>query len=514
MSYRIACLLGLGLSAVCAFGQIGSPGQYPGQYPPGQYPPGQYPPGQYPPGQGGRYPGGAGGGGGNPFPRRSKTTSKTEKQEDKVPTSTVDGRLRRISSSDLIVETEDKRTITISLANSTKYFKSGAAPAKFGDFQPGDRLTIEATKNDNGYYHATQVTMVKAGSAADYVAAMEPVDSSPIAGGADPAGDDDRPRIRRAPKPEDPKPEDTPKAQITRGDPSEPPPVSERPPAPDPNDPGPPRLQRGKQQAERRESPPLAVNRPPAAPESAAEKPAIQSSGDTLIDKAREAAFNFIETLPNYTVKQFTTRFQTDSAHGGQTSWHAIDNVSADVVSEGGKENYKNILVNGKAPKEAIEKTGSWSSGEYETVLRDILSPATDADFHNRRSTTIVNRAAFRYDFSVEQPNSNWHIYASAESYKPEYTGAIWIDKENARVLRIEMSARNMPKTFPMDTVESSVDYDYVMISDRKFLLPVHSESLSCNRGTSVCSKNVIDFRNYRKFGADTSITFEPTPDK
>jgi hypothetical protein len=142
-------------------------------------------------------------------------------------------------------------------------------------------------------------------------------------------------------------------------------------------------------------------------------------------------------------------------------------------------------------------------------VLQDILLPQTNADFHNKRSTTIVNRAAFRYDFSVEQPNSHWHIYASAQSYLPEYTGAIWVDKENYRVLRIELSARNMPKAFPLDTVESAVDYDYVLIGDGKFLLPVHSESLSCERGTSLCSRNVIDFRNYKKFGADTSITFD-----
>jgi hypothetical protein len=67
-----------------------------------------------------------------------------------------------------------------------------------------------------------------------------------------------------------------------------------------------------------------------------------------------------------------------------------------------------------------------------------------------------------------------------------------------------------MPRSFPLDTVESAVDYDYTMIGDRKFLLPSHSEALSCERGTGNCSRNVIEFRNYRKFSADTSITFEP----
>jgi hypothetical protein len=71
-----------------------------------------------------------------------------------------------------------------------------------------------------------------------------------------------------------------------------------------------------------------------------------------------------------------------------------------------------------------------------------------------------------------------------------------------------------MPRTFQLDTVESAIDYDYVLIGDGKFLLPVHSEALSCIRGTNSCSRNVIDFRNYKKFTADTSISFDDAPDK
>ena len=60
-----------------------------------------------------------------------------------------------------------------------------------------------------------------------------------------------------------------------------------------------------------------------------------------------------------------------------------------------------------------------------------------------------------------------------------------------------------------MEAIASAVDYDYVLIGEGKYLLPVHSEALSCGRGTSQCSRNVIEFRNYRKFTADTVITFE-----
>ena len=347
------------------------------------------------------------------------------------------------------------------------------------------------------------------------------------------ADDSDRPRIRRAAVSSG---DGTPKAEIAAGDSSGG--SVARPSSSD--DSGPPVLARGKPAA-RSASPSSSSSSSSSDSESviAGSRPRIRAeevngvtrtptgpvvddsragagglrmpqTGDPVIDMAREEAFSFSETLPNYVVKQFTTRFQTEPTRSRSTSWRALDTVTADVVYQDGKESYKNILVNGRTPREAPEKSGSWSSGEFASTLQDIMSPYTDADFHGKRSTTIVNRPAYRYDFSVEQPNSHWRVETSGQAYQPEYTGTVWIDKENYRVLRIELSARNMPRSFPLDQVESSVDYDYVLIGDGKYLLPVHSEALSCARGTSDCSRNVIEFRNYKKFTADTSITFDP----
>jgi len=357
------------------------------------------------------------------------------------PATTISGILRKISDDDIVVDTDDKRIVTIALGITTKYYKASGAMIKAAELQPGDHMSIDATQDDHGDYHAKNVNQVRVGTAAERASASRPVDTSPVSGG----------------------------------------------------------------------------NREASFPSPASSAPAASSAnaGDAgVIDKAREAAFAFSKTLPNFVVTQYTTRYRTEAAHGGQTSWHAYDTVTADVVSEDGKESYKNILVNGKPPKYDVEKTGSWSTGEFSSVMVDVLSPGTRADFHNKRSTTIVNRAAYLFDFSVQRENSHWQVHSPSDSYLPEYTGAIWIDKSTSRVLRIELSAKNTPKTFQLDTVESSIDYDYVPIGDSKFLLPVHSEALSCDRGTSDCNRNVIDFRNYRKFSADTSVTFDDSPDK
>ena len=122
------------------------------------------------------------------------------------------------------------------------------------------------------------------------------------------------------------------------------------------------------------------------------------------------------------------------------------------------------------------------------------------------RPSTISGFRAQVYDFQVQSENSHWRLYVGSQTVTAAYAGSVWVDPNTARVLRIEMQARNIPSDFPMDTVESAVDYSYVMVGEKSFLLPVHAESLGCQRGTSYCSHNIIDFRNYHEFKGDIKI--------
>jgi len=39
----------------------------------------------------------------------------------------------------------------------------------------------------------------------------------------------------------------------------------------------------------------------------------------------------------------------------------------------------------------------------------------------------------------------------------------------------------------------------------------VHAETLSCQRSSNLCAKNVIDFRNYHKYSGESNIQFGDT---
>ena len=183
------------------------------------------------------------------------------------------------------------------------------------------------------------------------------------------------------------------------------------------------------------------------------------------------------------------------------------DLVSAEIIYEDGEESYRNVKVNNRATNKRLEDIdGSWSTGEFASALLDLFDPASKAQFSSGRSSTVSGFRAQVYDFQVQTQNSHWRLSAGSQTVIAAYAGSVWVDPNTARVLRIEMQARNIPSDFAMDSVESAIDYSYVLVGEKSFLLPVHAESLGCQRDSRYCSHNVIDFRNYHEFKADIKI--------
>jgi hypothetical protein len=500
----LALLLGLGMAAA----------QYPGQYPPGQYPPGTtYPPGQYPPGQ---YPPGQYPRGGQGIPLPSKKSSKTDTANAPMPN--YRGLLKQMDDKTISLELDDHRVIQFKRTGKTKFFKNGDE-VKTPKFDLGDQLSIEGPEDTEGFLTALNVYWEKrAGAPATSAQSGEGGASQTVRGEGTGSESTDAAIAKAATE------------------------MAPPPAKPDPDDPGRPKLVRGKPaDAEREVSAPVpqqtataqpagsgaGAMTPPPAGQTAGRPygaptilrgdddtpPPPPPAGDPLIRKAAEAAMDFTESLPDYVCQELMARYQSMAT---PANWQALDIVGAAVVYQQGKEDYRDVTINGKAIKKNIEQLdGAWSTGEFGTILIDLFSPATAADFHYSRDSRSGGVSSKVYDFSVVRERSHWQITMAAQTFDPPYKGSVWIDPATARVLRIEMQAYGFPDAFPTDHVESATDYQYTRLGDAKqYLLPVHAENLSCQRGSNYCSRNVIDFRNYHKYTGESTITFGDTVKK
>lgn len=224
---------------------------------------------------------------------------------------------------------------------------------------------------------------------------------------------------------------------------------------------------------------------------------------EDLLSRAEEAALEFDKKLPSFICDQFVNRYESKTL---KPKWKLLDRVQLELAYTKGKEEYRNIRINGKRLKKGSpEESGSWSTGDFGATLVSIFASTSPPDFRLRGDSEAAGMKAKVYDFSVPKERSQWTIrYGYA--VKPAHEGSLWIDPESARVLRIEMSSRRLPTNYDIDKVEMTVDYGWVNIAGTKWLLPVRSENLACYRGTFTCTRNEIEFKNYRKFEVESQV--------
>ncbi len=439
-------------------------------------------------------------GGGISLPHRNKKGKTANKNAD--PNFHQDGWVLSTSSTEFKVGTDDGRLITFKLDPTTKFTKDGNA-ATVAQAAQDTYVHVDAFEDDQYYLTAANIDVRKdpgrknlpEEEAQARPTLAKPVPAQTASTQESPAADPDA-----VPNPDSiGQPLDAPgRPHLHHGKPT----AGE---APDPDEDATPKA-------------------PPPKPAASAdkgdgsidftvgdEKAAVKkkpSSYADLIDRTRQWSENFTQGLPNFVCEQITTRYQEQSRSEG---FEPVDVISAKVVFEDGKEDYKQIMIGGKRTnKSMMELGGTTSTGEFATTLHSLFSPYVAADFKFQESSAVGKTAIAIYQLKVTLPHADWEIIIGGQRLRPAYSGTVWVDKSTAEVRRIEIQADNVPKNFPGDTEAMTVDYEPVRLgSSSTFLLPVHSENLGCFRGTSVCTKNTIDFRDYHKYSGESSVEFQ-----
>ncbi|MCW5981233.1 MAG: hypothetical protein KIT09_24330 [Bryobacteraceae bacterium] len=245
---------------------------------------------------------------------------------------------------------------------------------------------------------------------------------------------------------------------------------------------------------------------PPKAPTIPAPSPEEQKR---IIEDVRSYALNYTKSLPDFICTQVTRRYVDPS---GLEFWHKLDTVTAKVSYFEQKEDYKVILINNRIVDLTVDDLGgSTSTGEFGTLLREIFEPESEARFQWARWGKLRGRLAHVYDYRVRKDRSKWAIsYEKRLSTVPGYTGQIYVDKDSPMVLRVTLQAEDIPPSFPIQEAGTTLDYDFADIAGHDFLLPMKFQ-MRMRQGKALV-KNEVEFRLYRKFGADATITFD-TPE-
>lgn len=268
-------------------------------------------------------------------------------------------------------------------------------------------------------------------------------------------------------------------------------------------------LRRTLEEAERRRVNPAASALPSA------------TEANELLERTRNVTLMAANAMPDFLVKQIIKR---SVAYGTTTNWIPQDNLTIAVgYRANAGEEYKILTVNGMpAPDDAKPSSdyskyapkGASSSGvEYISALADVFKPESKTEFKMVDTDLILNRRTVVYEYVIKREFSQLTLTVGDTGARALVgsRGRMWIDRELDRVVRFEQIATEIPPDFPITGASSTIDYDWVSINERKYLLPTHSQILmTSNQGKFVLqSRNDVRFRNYQKFGAELKVVDE-----
>jgi hypothetical protein len=263
-------------------------------------------------------------------------------------------------------------------------------------------------------------------------------------------------------------------------------------------------LKRALEEAERRRKDPEATKLPTD----------LEVTG--IIDKTRRKTLEAVEEMPDFVVKQ---QIQRSVGYAGTGTFRNQDKLVVGVsYRSSGEESYKLLSINGaiqmnpEARSGYSEAGGTSSTGEFVTMLATIFKPENEADFIPVQTDIIRGRNTVMFEFTVERDKAKQRIVSGStgltQSTITGMKGRMWIDRSDFRVLRVESDATEIPDGFPVTAARRTIDYDWTMIAEEKYLLPLVSDvRLTVREGArSFETRNLIRFTNYQKFGTEIII--------
>ena len=235
-----------------------------------------------------------------------------------------------------------------------------------------------------------------------------------------------------------------------------------------------------------------------------------------ILADATDFASNHEHSLPNFLCIQTTRRFQDFRSPNlqGNDEWRPIDIIVERLAYFEHHEDYKVIEINGVPSSIEHNKLGgASSSGEFGSVMKGIFAPETATDFTWQTWFTLRGRKMHVYAYRVAVDKSDYHVVVPERSKDlvAAYHGLIFIDDRKHFVHRITLHADGIPPAFPIQDISLMLDYEYTRIGDADYLLPLTFELRS--REGNVRIKNDVDYDQYRKFTADSSVSFGDAPE-
>lgn len=255
---------------------------------------------------------------------------------------------------------------------------------------------------------------------------------------------------------------------------------------------------------------PVGVDPLPSASERAA-----------MIDAMRRYAAGYLASLPDFICIREARQLRTavkqrlSPSKGGLRTvpevdkwWRPAGSYSAEASYVGGGDHYKLTREDNRPTTKTfdqLEQKVSW--GEFAGAIKEIFGTNPDFEWDRWEVTGGVRAAVFTY--YLDPAHSGYWL--CCPRFTTAHRGFVYADPRTGAVRRIIIYATGLTLNSPVNAAGHVVNYGDVRIGDNVYVLPQSSTAYS--RSGMVESREDIDYKDYRKFGAAATVDF-PTADQ
>lgn len=230
-----------------------------------------------------------------------------------------------------------------------------------------------------------------------------------------------------------------------------------------------------------------------------------------MLDLAGDYAQRYVSNLPDFLCDQVVRQFES----GRKDHWKEHETLTSRLTFVNGKEHRTLELVNGKGVQPGANR---WrpsplvTEGEFGLLIASVFSAHSDADFHFNRWETLDGKHLAVFDYSIDRDHSSLSLTLSdlGRAFIP-YHGSFFVDAAGGTIWRISSEAEEIPRELRTLQIVTTIHYGQVAVGPRQYILPVEAEVLMTNADRHRV-RHLMTFENYRKFEADSTITFGGQP--
>lgn len=235
-------------------------------------------------------------------------------------------------------------------------------------------------------------------------------------------------------------------------------------------------------------------------------RPSAEQLG-AIISQARKRALAYGKALPNFMCVEVTNRSVDQTGNG---NWKRRDSLAELLTYHDNAESRTTLEVNGvRSSLKRTEMNSTWpiSVGEFGAALNLVFNPTSKAIFEWKEAASLGDGSGTVQvlNYRVARENATIVLRHGGDEVGVGFHGLIYVDATTGSVRRATIQADGLPRNFPYHSAAMTVDYDYVTIASRDYLLPVRS-TVRVQRGRKQVELNEISFRNYRRFSSRTKI--------